>query len=127
MNPKKNLYKCTPLLLSVVAGLSGVVYAEDFSLDSASKGQTTQTVQSGASSVTGVNSTAVQGSLTDTAFLDNDGEGVSRLAFVGDEKWKDEIFLFTGRPMRQMAIEFFTQDQFGQAQAWLSEEILPIR
>jgi hypothetical protein len=62
-----------------------------------------------------------------TAFLDNDGEGVSRLAFVGDEKWKDEIFLFTGRPMRQMAIEFFTQDQFGQAQAWLSEEILPIR
>jgi hypothetical protein len=66
MNPKKNLYKCTPLLLSVVAGLSGVVYAEDFSLDSASKGQTTQTVQSGASSATGVNSTAVQGSLTDT-------------------------------------------------------------
>jgi hypothetical protein len=32
--------------------------------------------------------------------------GVSRLAFFGDEKWKDEIFLFTGRPMRQMAIEF---------------------
>ena len=63
----------------------------------------------------------------DTAFLDDDGEGVSRLAFVGDEKWKDEIFLFTGRPMRQMAIEFFTQDQFDQAQAWLSEEILPIR
>jgi len=51
----------------------------------------------------------------------------SRLAFVGDEKWKDEIFLFTGRPMRQIAIEFFTQDQFDQAQAWLSEEILPIR
>ena len=62
-----------------------------------------------------------------TAFLDDDGEGVFRLAFVGDEKWKDEIFLFTGRPMRQMAIEFFTQDQFDQAQAWLSEEILPIR
>ena len=48
MNPKKILYKCTPLLLSVVAGLSGVVYAEDFSLDSVSKGQTIQTVQSGA-------------------------------------------------------------------------------
>jgi len=26
--------------------------------------------------------------------LDNDEEGVSKLAFVGDENWKDEIFLF---------------------------------
>jgi len=39
--------------------------------------------------------------------LDDDGVGVSKLTFVGDENWKDEIFLFTGRPMRQMAIEFF--------------------
>ena len=66
MNPKKILFKCTPLLLSIMAGLSGVVNAEDFNLGSASKAQTTQTVQSGASSVTGINSTAVQGSLTDT-------------------------------------------------------------
>jgi Protein of unknown function VcgC/VcgE (DUF2780) len=66
MNHKKILYKCTPLLLSVVAGLSGAVNAEDFSLDSVSKGQTTKAVQSGANGVTDVNSTAVQGSLTDT-------------------------------------------------------------
>ena len=64
MNPKKILYKCPPLLLSVVAGLSGAVNAEDFSLDSVSKGLTTQIVQSGAKGVTDVNSTAVQGSLT---------------------------------------------------------------
>ena len=51
MNHKKILYKCTPLLLSVVAGLSGVVNAEDFSLDSVSKEQATQTVQAGAKSV----------------------------------------------------------------------------
>ena len=66
MSPKKILYKCTPLLLSVVAGLSGVVNAEDFSLDSVSKGQATQTVQAGAKGVTDANSTAVQVSLTDT-------------------------------------------------------------
>ena len=66
MNPKKILFKCTPLLLSIVASLSGVVNAEDFNLGSVNKAQTTQTVQSGASSVTGINSTAVQGSLTDT-------------------------------------------------------------
>ena len=57
-----------------------------------------------------------------TPFLDDDGEGHSKLAFVGDEKWKDEIFLFTGKPMRQTAIEFFPQDQLNQAQAWLAEE-----
>jgi hypothetical protein len=66
MNHKKILYKCTSFLLSVVAGLSGVVNAEDFSLDSVSKEQATQAVQAGAKSVDGVNSTAVQGSLTDT-------------------------------------------------------------
>jgi hypothetical protein len=54
-------------------------------------------------------------------FLEENGEGISKLAFVGDEKWKDEIFMFTGKPMRQTAIEFFPQDQFDQAQAWLSE------
>ena len=56
-----------------------------------------------------------------TSFLDDDGEGLSKLAFVGDEKWKDEIFLFTGKPMRQTAIEFFPQDQLEEAQAWLAE------
>jgi hypothetical protein len=63
MNHKKILYQCAPLLLLMVAG---VVNAEDFSLDSVSKGQTTQTVQAGANGVTGVNSTAVQGGLADT-------------------------------------------------------------
>ena len=66
MNHKKFLFTGTSLLLFVVAGLSGAVNAEDFRLDSASKGQTAQTVQSGANAVTDVNSTAVQGSLTDT-------------------------------------------------------------
>ena len=63
----------------------------------------------------------------DTPFLEEEGEGFSKLAFVGDEKWKDEIFLFTGKPMHQTAIEFFAQDQFDQAQAWLSEENQPVR
>ena len=62
-----------------------------------------------------------------SSFLDESGEGISKLAFVGDEKWKTEVFMFTGKPMRQMAIEFFPQDQFDQAQAWLSEENIPVR
>ena len=61
----------------------------------------------------------------DSPFLEDNGEGLSKLAFVGDEKWKDEIYMFTGKPMRHMAIEFFQEDQLDQAQAWLSEENLP--
>jgi hypothetical protein len=63
MNSKKILYQCAPLLLLIVAGAAN---AEDFSFDSVNKTQTTQTIQSGARSVTGINSTAVQGNLTDT-------------------------------------------------------------
>ena len=59
-----------------------------------------------------------------TTFLEENGEGISKLAFVGDEKWKIEILMFTGGPMRQTAIEFFPQDQLDQARAWLSEEHL---
>jgi hypothetical protein len=65
-------------LLTIATGFSGVVNAEGFSLDSVNKGltavektvdssrQATQAVQSGANAVADVNSTAVEGSLTDT-------------------------------------------------------------
>jgi hypothetical protein len=56
---------------------------------------------------------------------DNEGS-LSKLAFVGDEKWKVEVFMFTGKPMREIAIEFFPKDQFDQAKAWLSDENLPV-
>jgi hypothetical protein len=85
MNHKKTLYKCT-FLLTIVAGMSGAVNAEDFSLDSVSKEQTTMTVQSGANGVTDVNSTAVQGNLTDTlvkklSISDEQAQGVAGALF----------------------------------------------
>ena len=57
-------------------------------------------------------------------FLAEDGEGISRIAFVGDEKWQVDIFMFTGKPMRETEIEFFPQDQLDQALAWLSVDSL---
>ncbi|MDD5268595.1 MAG: STAS/SEC14 domain-containing protein [Methylococcales bacterium] len=56
------------------------------------------------------------------SFLEENGKGISKIAFVGDEKWKVEIFMFTGGTMRQAAIEFFPQGQLDRAQAWLSGE-----
>ena len=54
-------------------------------------------------------------------FLSENEDRISKFAFVGDEKWKDEVFMFTGKQMRKTAIEFFPQDQLAQAKAWLSE------
>jgi len=61
-----------------------------------------------------------------SVFLDDDEGSLSRLAFVGDEKWKVEVFMFTGKPMREIAIEFFPKDQIDQAKAWLSGENIPV-
>ena len=55
-------------------------------------------------------------------FLTEGEDRSSRLAFVGDDNWKDQVFMFTGKPMRKTAIEFFAQDQLALAKAWLSEE-----
>jgi Protein of unknown function VcgC/VcgE (DUF2780) len=78
MNNKKILCKCAAVLLTFAAGLSSVVNAEGFSLDSVNKGltsvqktvdstkQSTQAVQSGANAVAGLKEIAMQGSLTDT-------------------------------------------------------------
>lgn len=57
----------------------------------------------------------------DSFFLTEDENKISKVAFVGDEKWKDEAFLFMGKDMRKMAIEFFPNDQLDEAKAWLSE------
>ena len=62
-----------------------------------------------------------------SVFLEDHEGSLSRLAFVGDEKWKVEVFMFTGKPMREIAIEFFPKDQIDQAKAWLSDENLLTR
>ncbi|MDO9271339.1 MAG: STAS/SEC14 domain-containing protein [Methylobacter sp.] len=58
----------------------------------------------------------------DSFFITEDGNRISKLAFVGDEKWKDEVFMFTGKEMRKTAIEFFPQEKLSEAKAWLSEQ-----
>ncbi|MGZ8136324.1 MAG: STAS/SEC14 domain-containing protein [Methylococcaceae bacterium] len=58
-----------------------------------------------------------------TSFLtENEGQ-LFRMAIVGDEKWKDDVYLFTGKPLRSTDMQFFPQDQLDQAERWLSEKI----
>jgi hypothetical protein len=56
-------------------------------------------------------------------FLTEDQTFISKIAVVGDEQWKDQVFLFMGKGMRKTAIEFFPTPQIAEAKAWLSEEI----
>ncbi|MEC4748110.1 STAS/SEC14 domain-containing protein [Methylomicrobium sp. Wu6] len=59
----------------------------------------------------------------DSFFVTEDGKRISKVAFVGDEKWKDEVFMFMGKQMRKTAIEFFPKVQLAEAKAWLCEDI----
>ena len=54
-------------------------------------------------------------------FLTEKESQSSKVAFVGDEKWKDEVLMFMGQPMLKTDIEFFPTDQLAQAKAWLCE------
>lgn len=56
-----------------------------------------------------------------TSFLSELENSNSRMAFVGDEKWRDEVFMFIGYPLRPINVAFFPMDKFSEAEAWLSQ------
>lgn len=54
----------------------------------------------------------------DISFLATHGDEISRLAFVGDEKWRDQVFMFTARGLRATSIEYFPPAELEEARAW---------
>jgi len=54
------------------------------------------------------------------AFMASHGDRIERMAIVGDEKWKTDALVFTGKGARVTEIEFFTIDGIAAAQAWLN-------
>lgn len=57
-----------------------------------------------------------------TTFIPDQDNEMTRIAIVGDEKWKDEIFMFIGYPMRPIDIVFFPETQLNEAQIWLNRD-----
>ena len=53
----------------------------------------------------------------DLGFLLGSGQRVSRLAVVGQERWRDPALLFVGKGFRPMDIEFFPSP--AQAEDWV--------
>lgn len=54
-----------------------------------------------------------------TRFLPEQAGKNSRVAIVGDDKWKDDWLMFFGVPLRNTEIKFFPSDQTHVARAWL--------
>ena len=53
-------------------------------------------------------------------FMQEHQDKVQKIAIVGDAKWKDDIFMFSGKPFRKTEIEFFPENQLELAKQWLS-------
>ena len=57
---------------------------------------------------------------SDISFQVEHGDEIEKMAIVGDEKWKDLMFAFVGKPFRSTAIEYFASSRLEQARAWLA-------
>jgi hypothetical protein len=55
----------------------------------------------------------------DIGFLMAHGDDIAKMAIVGDERWKDQIFAFVGKGLRTTEIEFFHPSSVTEATSWI--------
>ena len=55
----------------------------------------------------------------DIGFLLAYGNDIAKIAFVGDERWKDLAFAFVGKSLRTTEIEFFPSTSSKEAERWI--------
>jgi hypothetical protein len=55
----------------------------------------------------------------DIGFLVNYGNSIVKMAIVGDERWKEQVFMFTGKGLRATEIEFFPLSSSREAELWV--------
>ncbi len=53
-------------------------------------------------------------------FMSEHDNDIIKMAIVGDERWKEEVFLFIGKGLRSTKIEFFPLSSLKQATVWVS-------
>lgn len=56
---------------------------------------------------------------SDVGFLAEHGKKIVKMAIVGDECWKEEVFLFAGKGLRATEIEFFPPSSREEAELWV--------
>ena len=55
----------------------------------------------------------------DIGFQISHGKDIEKMAFVGDAKWKDDVFAFVGKGLRSTQIEFFSPSALKEADSWI--------
>ena len=58
----------------------------------------------------------------DWSFADRNDSFIEKIAIVGDEKWRDLVFAFSGKGFRPFAIEYFDSGQEASARQWLGNK-----
>jgi len=56
---------------------------------------------------------------SDLTFYARHGDGIGRLALVGEERWRDLVMMFSAAGLRKAQVEYFTQDALEKAHEWL--------
>jgi hypothetical protein len=52
-------------------------------------------------------------------FYARHGDGIGRLALVGEERWRDLTLMFSAAGLRKAPVEYFTLDAMDKAHEWL--------
>jgi SpoIIAA-like len=60
-----------------------------------------------------------QGDWGDVTFLSEHDKDITRIAMVGDEKWRTLIYAFLAKGFRQAVVEYFHPGDLKKAHAWL--------
>lgn len=55
----------------------------------------------------------------DLTFQEQHDADIERIAFVGDEQWRDEMLAFMTAPFRAAEIRYFAPHELDRANAWL--------
>ncbi|HXX53298.1 MAG TPA: STAS/SEC14 domain-containing protein [Thermodesulfovibrionales bacterium] len=55
----------------------------------------------------------------DLGFMLEHYDDIVKMAIVGDERWKEETFLYVGKGLRSTEIEFFPTSALKKAEEWL--------
>ena len=48
------------------------------------------------------------------------GDAISRIAIVGDERWRDLTMMFASADLRKAPVEFFPANELARAREWLA-------
>ncbi|HEY2920050.1 MAG TPA: STAS/SEC14 domain-containing protein [Candidatus Binatia bacterium] len=63
-----------------------------------------------------------EGDWSDISSMIELDKNIAKIAVVGDEKWKDLVYAFLAKGLRQASVEYFLPADLAKARAWLEAD-----